>query len=116
MDKLFFEMSQKIRVYLATTSETDPYEHTVDITLLNPLPIKAIVTDLIDSKVRWSMPGIVTEKAKALIIQSKHRSLIEKSYRIQIGNDYYEGYKVNGRMQISDQGDYVRVYCYVKKV
>ena len=117
MDKLFKEESKKIRIYMTTEVETDPYEHTVEHTNLNPLPIRALISDLIASQLNWKMPGIATESAKELIIEKKYRTLLEKSHLIEIDDDYYEGWKINGRMQIKVIGkDYLRVYVYLSKV
>ena len=116
MNNVFRDFSQTIKIYLATETVVDPYEKNTSLSELNSIPIKAIVTDLISSQSQWKMPGIVTEKAKALIINKRHKSLIEKSQKIEIDGEYFEGWKVNGRMQIRDDGDYVRVYIYIKKV
>jgi len=117
MDKLFKEESQKIKIYMTTEVETDPYEHTVEHTNLNPLPIRALIADLTPSQLNWKMPGIATESAKELIIEKKYRSLLEKSYWIEIDGDKYEGWKINGRMQMKQIGkDYLRVYVYLSKV
>lgn len=118
MENLFKEKSQYIRIYVGTTTETDPYEHTVEVTMLNPIPIKAIVTDLTSAKVQWAMPGIVTDKAKEIIIEKKNYPMLEMSQKIQIigDTDYYEGWRQNGKMQIREEGDYCRCYIYIRKV
>lgn len=115
MDKLFKEKAVNIRIYLSQETETDPFEHTVELTDLNPLAIKAIVTDLTFAKIQWAMPGIVADKAKEIIIYKKYRSLIEKSTKIEIDKEYYEGWKVNGKMQIREEEDFLRIYIYIKK-
>lgn len=115
MDKIFNEQSRKIGIILATETEQDPFEKNVSWSELNPLPIKAIVTDLTFAKVSWAMPGIVTDKAKELIIERKHQNLLELSYKILIDGDYYEGWKINGKMQYRREGNYLRIYCYLKK-
>ncbi len=118
MDELFKNHSQKIKIYLATETIDDPYEKNVSLTELNPIPIKAIVTDLTFAKVQYAMPGIITDKAKEIIVKKKYRSLLEKSYKIQIlgDTDYYEGWKSNSKMQIREEGNYLRCYIYIKKV
>ena len=115
MNNIFKEHSQKILIYLATTVEQDPYEKNVEETYLNPLPIRAIVTDLIASQVAWKMPSINTDKAKEIIIEKKYRPLLELSYKIKIDDDYYQGWKTNGRLQIRQDQDYLRCYVYIKK-
>lgn len=117
MENLFFEKAINIRIYVGTETELDPYEKNIDVTLLNPIPIKAIVTDLTSAKVQWAMPGIVTDKAKEIITEKKHRPMLEMSRKIQIvgDTDYYEGWKTNSKMQIREEGDYIRCYIYIRK-
>lgn len=115
MEKLFKEMAQKIRIYLATSTVVDPYEKNTIESYLNPLPIKAIVTDLTASSAQWKMVGIVTDKAKEIICEKKYRSLVEQSYKIEVNGDYFNGWKINGRMQIREEGNYCRIYIYIKK-
>ena len=115
MEELFKEKAQKIRIYLGTEVETDPYEHTTETTMLNPLPIKAIVTDLTASQSQWKMPGIVADKAKEIIIEKKYESLLLKSQKIKIDNDYFVGWKMSGRLQYRIEGNYLRAYVYIKK-
>ncbi len=116
MDILFREKSEKIRITLALEQETDPFEHTVDFTELPSLPISAIVTDLTTTKAQYAMPGIVTSKAKEIIIEKKYESLLLKSYKIKIRNDYFVGWRQNGKLQYRTEGDYLRAYVYIEKV
>ena len=115
MDNLFEEKSQCIKIYLGTESIVDPYEKNVEETLLNPISIKGIVTDLTFAKIQWAMPGIVTDKAKEIIIRKKDRPKLEMSRKIKIGSEYFEGWKVNSQMQIREEGEYCRCYIYIKK-
>lgn len=115
MEKLFKEKAKTIRIYLGIENEIDPYEKNVEITMLNPLPIKAIITDLTATQSQYKMIGIVTDKTKEIIIEKKYRSLIEKSHKIEVGGDFYNGWKLNGRMQIREEGNYCRIYIYIKK-
>ena len=118
MDNLFNEKCQKIKMFLGKETEVDPYEKNVELTMQNPIPIKAIVTDLISSQIGWKMPGIITDRAKEIIIRKKDRPMLEMSRKIQIvgDTDYYEGWKTNSKMQIREEGDYCRCYIYIKKV
>lgn len=115
MDNLFREMSQKIQIYLSIVSLNDPFEKNESLVDLPSLPINAIVTDLGFAKIQWAMPGIVTESAKEIIIEKRHQSLIEQSYKIEIDGIIYEGWKINGRLQYKIEQDYMRAYIYRKK-
>ncbi len=116
MDELFKEQAINIRIYMAVETVNDPYEKTVEINMLPSLPIKAIVTDVAFAKIQYAMPGIVTDKVKEIIIKKKYRSLIEKSQKITIAGDFYEGWRQNSRMQIREEGNFLRIYVYIKKV
>lgn len=115
MEHLFKEYARHIKIYLATEALLDPFEKNVKLTHLNSLPIKAIVTDLTASQAQWKMLGIVTDKAKEIIIEKKYRSLIEQSALIEVDGELYNGWKVNHKMQIREEGDYLRIYIYIKK-
>ena len=117
MDELFREKAIYIRIFVGTETISDPYEKNVTETLMNPIPIKAIVTDLTSAKIQWAMPGIVTDKVKEIIIRKKDRPMIEMSRKIQVVGeaDYYEGWKTNGKLQIKEEDKYCRVYIYIRK-
>lgn len=115
MNELFREKSRTIRIYLGVEVETDPYEHTTETTMFNPLPIKAIVTDLTATQSQYKMAGIVADKAKEIIINKRYESLLLKSQKIQVDNDYYVGWKQNGRLQYRIEGEFLRAYIYIKK-
>jgi len=116
MDIVFRKNSQSVLIYLAIESDNDPFEHDVSLSYLNPLPIQAIVTDLEFAQVNYKMPGILTNKAKVLLVEKKYRTLLEQSSKIQIvgDTDYYHGWERNGKMQIREEGDYLKVYIYIK--
>lgn len=120
MEYLFQDNSQCIRVYLGKETVTDPYEKSIEVTLLNPIPVRAIVADLVASQIEWKMPGIVADKAKEIYVEKKHRTLLEKSQKISIKENNtwvdFEGWRVNGRMQIREEGAFLRVYVHSKHV
>lgn len=115
MDELFKEMSRKILIYLAVPSIEDPFEKNESLADLPSLPIDAIVTDVTFAKIQWAMPGITTDQAKEIIIEKRHQSLIEQSYKIEIDGIIYEGWKISGRLQYKVEQDYLRAYIYRKK-
>jgi len=115
MEELFKEQSKTIKIYLGVETIQDPYEKNTSHTLLNPFPIKAIVTDLTATKAQYAMAGIVVDKAKEIIINKRYESLLLKSQKIQIDNDYYIGWQQNGRLQYRVEGNFLRAYVYIKK-
>jgi len=115
MDDLFADKSQKIRVFLGTEVEADPYDKDKTVTYLNPIPISAVVNELIASQISYKLPGIETSGAMEIIVRKKYRPLIEQSQKFEITCDgeEYEGWRVNGKMQIRQDGDdYIRCYIY----
>jgi len=115
MDNLFKEKSKTIKIYLGIETIIDPYEKNVETTILNPLPIKAIITDLTATKAQYAMAGIVVDKAKEIIINKRYESLLLKSQKIQIGSEYFVGWRQNSKLQYRIEGDYLRAYIYIRK-
>ena len=109
-----------IRVYLGKETIQDPYEKNVKVTLFQPTIIQAIVEDLIFSQISWKLPGIQTDKAKRVYIPKQYRTLIENSQKIEVRENgklvAFEGWRVNGRMQIREEGDLLQIYIYSKTV
>jgi len=116
MYKLFRDMAKPIKIYLGIETVVDPIEKNVETTMLNPIPIKAIISDLTFAKIQWAMPGIVADKAKEITIQIRHKSLLEMSQKIEIDGEFYEGWRQNSKMQTRKEGNYLRCYIYLKKV
>jgi len=117
MNEIFEQHAKNIKVYIGKESINDPYEKSVDTTLLQPIPIEGIVTDLTTTQAQYKMPGIVTDKAKEIIVKKVHRGLLEMSQKILIEGDtnYYNGWRNNGKFQYRIEDDYLRAYIYVKK-
>jgi len=116
MNKLFDELSVPIKIYVGVEEIQDPYEKNIKETLLTPIPIRAIVTDLSNTKVQYAMPGIETSKSKEIIIRKIHKDMLVMSRKIKIDGDFYEGWKVSGRLQFRTEGSFIRAYVYIKKV
>lgn len=116
MEKLFKEIAKPIKIYLGKETIVDPIEKNVSLTMLNPIPIKAIIADLTFAKMQWAMPGVMADKAKEIIIQIRHKSLLEMSQKIEIDGEFYEGWRQNSTMQTRKEGNFLRCYVYLKKV
>lgn len=115
MENLFKEKASIIYIYTGKENIIDPYEKNVETILLPPIPIKAIVTDLIFSQIQWKMVGVTTSKAKEIIIEKKWEKLLKLSHRIKIGDEYYYGWRINEKLQYRIEQNYLRVYIYIKK-
>ena len=116
MENLFREQSEWIRIYMGTEAIVDPYEKTTETTMLNPLPVRAIVADLTSTQMQWKTAGIVTENAKEIIIPKKYENHLIYSQKIKIRGDFYYGWRTNSRLNYRVEGNYIRCYVYYKKV
>lgn len=116
MKELFNEKSIKIRIYTAIEAIDDPYEQNVIITELPSLAISAIVTDISPTSAAWKMGGLETQKTKQIIIEKKYRSLLENSYKILVSGELFEGWRISGKMQMIEEGEYLTFYCYILKI
>lgn len=121
ISELLNSEGQWIQIYQGIETIDDPYEKNVTVTFMEPRAVKAIVTDLTTAQVSWKMPGISTDRAKSIIVSRKYKSLIESSHKIDIVNsdrltEEYEGWRVNGRMQIRELGESLQVYIYSRKI
>ena len=109
--------SEWIQVYTAKEVIQDKYEQNTQFVYNNPLPIRALVVDFTAAQANWKMPGIQVSKVKEIFIHQKYRSLIEQSAKISIEGEDYEGWRVNGKMQIRQMAkDIIRIYVYIKVV
>jgi hypothetical protein len=116
MDDLFKCDSENILFYQAIETQTDPIYKETTLTYLNPLPVPAIVTDLGFSQIQWKMPGVLTDKAKEIIIDKKYEPLFKLAFKIKIGTEEYVGWKNNGQVQYRIEDDYLRAYVQLKQI
>jgi len=114
MEQLFREKAKTIKIFCGVSQEIDPYEKNVETIMLNPLPIKAIVTDLTPTQMRWKSAGIVEEGGKEIIIEKKYENLLKQSQKVEINGSYYYGWRTNGRLNYRIEGEYLRAYLYTK--
>lgn len=119
LDEIIKDQGKFIYVYVGIETVDDPFEKNVVTTNLNPFPIKALVIDFTAAKAQWAMPGIKVSRIKEVYIPKRYRSIIENSQKIELRNsndaiETYEGYRENGKMQIREEGGYLRVYIYSK--
>ena len=113
-DKLFKEKSQKILIYYSYQEETDPYEHTFNAFYMNPVPVDAIVSDLMASQVAYKMPGASVSRAKELYVPKDKKDVIEMSVKIEIDGEIYQSWKgeAGRKLQIKDLGELIQIYVF----
>lgn len=112
INDIFKEQGKCIKIYLAKETQVDPYEKNTELTYLAPITVRAIVTDYTFAQAQWKMPGIEADKSKEIIVEKTKRSLLEASQKIMIDGEFYLGWKVNGKMQIREEGAFIRCYVY----
>lgn len=118
-DDVFAAQAESIKVYVGKETIQDPYEKNVTFAHLNAIPLKAVVEDLTTTQAKWKMPGISVSKVKEITVKYKYRTIMERSSKIIIDDEEYEGWRDNGRMQLREDkgitGDgYLRLYVYSK--
>jgi hypothetical protein len=117
MIEIFDEISERIKVYLAVETVEDPYEKNKNLTYLNSIPIDAVVVDFSGAQIVYKLPGIETDKAYELTVESKHLGLLQQSYKINVRDDDCEGWKINGKMFIKKlDSNFMRILVYRKKI
>ena len=80
----------KVLVYPATEVTNDPYEKTKTDSFLNPLTIKAYVTQLSFESLKWKYPGQVPSGSVQIICYNKYETLLKTAYKIKIGDNFYK--------------------------
>ena len=110
---LINQEGQWIQIVLGKEIITDPEEDSKKVIFNNPIPIKALVSDLTSSQTHWKIYGIETQQGKEIVVDSKYRNLIEMSQKIIIGNIDFTGWRDDlGKLQIRQDGSYLRIYAY----
>jgi hypothetical protein len=79
-----------ILVYPATEVVNDPYEKTKTESFLNPLPIKAYVTELSFSSLKWKYTGQVPAGSVQILCYNKYETLLKTAFKIKIGDNFYK--------------------------
>jgi hypothetical protein len=83
----------KILLYPATEIIDDPYEKTKSMSFLNPLTIKAYVTEISFSSLRWKYTGQIPSGSVQILCDTKYAGLLKLADRIKIGDDFYKTWK-----------------------
>ena len=71
----------------------DPYEKTVEQTILNSIPIEVYVVDEGFSSLKYKYFGELPYESKKVLCHLEDMNLIKVASKIQIGNNFYYVYK-----------------------
>jgi hypothetical protein len=99
---------KKVLVFPEKTRIDDPYENTVSSELFNPVAIKAIVTQLSFSSLKWKYYGQLEQGSVQIICEKKYLDLIKWCGRLEIEDKVYNIYKDGGKgFSILERKDYI---------
>jgi hypothetical protein len=99
-----------LSVYASVEHETDEFEHTTEIDLLNPITIKAIVNQIGFSALKWKYWGNLPTGSIQIICESRWYDLLIIADKIVYkGNDYYCWKDDSKRFAIMQREDYLVV-------
>jgi len=83
----------KILLYPATEVIADPFEKNKVKSFLNPLTIKAYVTQLSFESLRWKYTGQMPSGSVQILCDTKYENLLKIADKIKIGSTYYKTWK-----------------------
>lgn len=110
LGELIKEIGIIVKIFLGIERSQDPESKDVSVTNINPIPIKAIVTQVAPEKLLWKFYGVQVSEAQEIICDKKYLSLIRQSQQIEINGIKFNAYRDNtGSLFIQDLGDYIRV-------
>jgi len=103
-------------IYVAKETETDPIEKTIELTYMNPIPVKGIIEDLAPNQMIWRLPGLEVTKGKMVVIPKRYKKSVILSHKFEVrGEDEtYYGYREGAgkNMQLKTIGNYIQFYIY----
>jgi hypothetical protein len=83
----------KVLLYPGMETETDPFEHTKANTFLNPITIKAYVTQLSFESLKWKYTGLIPVGSIQMICDVKYEGIVKLADKIKIDENYYKTWK-----------------------
>ena len=84
---------EKILIYPAKETETDPFEHTKTLSYLNPVPVDALIRNISTEALTWKYYGTIPIGSRECIVEKKYKNLFLAANKIKIGGDYFNTYK-----------------------
>ena len=90
------DYSTKVKIYMSYRTagdDFDPYEANYEYKNLNPITIKAFVTQISPSALVYKQYGLKEIGAVEIITEEKYKNLFEKCNKIEINGEEYEVYK-----------------------
>jgi hypothetical protein len=95
-------------VYAAQEVETDPYEHTKDLVMANPLPVKGLVRQVSFEALHWKYYGQLPIGSIEVIAEKKYLTHFRTADRIKYNDEYYKCWKDDAKgFAILERQDYI---------
>jgi len=101
----------KIIIYPVVLVENDPYEHSTDKTLLNPVCVKGLVREVSFGKMIWELQGLKSIGTKEIVVERRYENLFKNCGKIIIDNEEYSVYRdaYGKSLQIIKKNDYLLI-------
>jgi len=99
---------KKVKIYFATKTagdDYDPYEQNYTYSNLNPITIKAYVSQISPEALVWKQYGLKEIGAVEIITEKRYKNYFEKCNKVEIDDEEYEVFKeaVGNRSIISER-------------
>lgn len=113
LEEIIKQEGKWIKIVLGKSIITDPEEQSTKTTLINPILIKGLVTELTANQLRWKMFGIENQQGMEIIVDKKYKNVIQMSQKIIIDNIEFVGYLGDiGKLQVKEEGNYLKIYTF----
>jgi len=99
-----------VLIYPAVETIADPFEKNTTKGFLNPITIKALVTQISFEALRWKYYGQIPLESIKIICKLKYENLLKLADKIQIGDKFYKCYQDDSKgFAILKRNDYLIV-------
>lgn len=104
-----------LHVYAAKEVQNDPYEHTKDLVMTNPLPIKGLIRQISFEALKWKYTGLLPQGSIEVIAEKKYETLFQTADKIKYKDRFYSCWKDDAKnFMILKRPDYVIVILGLK--
>ena len=80
----------KIQLFPSVETVNDPYEKTKTNSFLNPITIKAYVTQISFESLKWKYTGQVPAGSVQILCYNKYEGILKLADKIKIEDNYYK--------------------------
>jgi len=100
---------ETIFIYPGKERQSDKFDETKTITMLSPIPVKALVKDFSPKALVWKDYGVKEIGAKQVMVEPQNKSLIENCVKLIIRDEEYTVFKdaASSKLQIWKQHDFI---------